>query len=121
MLNCGRRTKISAAPNPMNKENFNPDDARFGALLRASRPSPSLPPRFHEGVWRRIEDAAAPAKPESWLDALAVLVLRPRYAYATVMALVLVGALLGAREGNQMAKQDAQARYLAVEAPNALR
>ena len=62
MLNCGRRTKISAAPNPMNKENSNPDDARLGALLRRSRPSPSLPPRFQESVWRRIEDAAVPVE-----------------------------------------------------------
>jgi hypothetical protein len=108
----------------MNTKHLNPQNDQLGALLRASRPSPSLPPRFQEAVWRRIEEAEAPAKSArniTWLDALAALVLRPRYAYATVMALVLVGALLGAREGNQMAKQDAQARYLAVEAPNALR
>jgi hypothetical protein len=105
----------------MNKENFNPDDARLGALLRASRPSPSLPPRFQEGVWRRIEDAAAPVKQESWLDALAVLVLRPRFAFATVAALVLAGVLLGGYDGTQVARQDAQARYLAAVAPNPLR
>jgi len=105
----------------MNKENLNPDDARLGVLLRTSRPSPSLPPRFQEGVWRRIEDAAAPARPESWLDALAGLVLRPRFAFATVSALVLAGALLGAYDGTQVARQDAQARYLAAVAPNPLR
>ncbi len=121
MLNCGRRTKISAAPNPMNKEDSNPDDARLGALLRKSRPSPSLPPRFHEGVWRRIEDATAPVKPDSWLDTLAMLVLRPRFAFATVAALVLAGVLLGAYDGTQVARQDAQARYLAAVAPNPLR
>jgi hypothetical protein len=113
--------KISAAPNPMNKENPNTGDARLGALLRASRPSPSLPPRFQEGVWRRIEDAAAPAKPESWLDTLAALVLRPRFAFATVSALVLAGVLLGAYDGTRVARQDAQARYLAAVAPNPLR
>ncbi len=105
----------------MNKENLNPDDARLGALLRASRPSPSLPPRFPEGVWRRIEDAAAPAKPESWLDAVAALVLRPRLAFATVAALVLAGVLLGAYDGTQVARQDAQAQYLAAVAPAAMR
>jgi hypothetical protein len=105
----------------MNKENLNPDDARLGALLRASRPSPSLPPRFRESVWRRIEDAAAPAKPGSWLDSLAALVLRPRYAFATVAALVLAGVLLGGYDGSQVARQDAQARYLAAVAPNPLR
>jgi hypothetical protein len=105
----------------MNKENQNPDDVRLGALLRASRPSPSLPPRFQETVWRRIEEAEAPAKFDSWLDALAALVLRPRFAFATVSALVLAGAFLGAYNGTQVARQDAQAQYLAAVAPNPLR
>lgn len=103
------------------KENMNPDDNKLGALLHESRVSPSLPPRFQENVWRRIEDAEAPAKSGSWLDALAGLVLRPRVAYATLAVLVLAGVLLGAREGTQIAKQDAQARYVALVAPNSLR
>jgi len=105
----------------MSKENINSGDAKLGALLRASRPSPSLPPRFQEGVWRRIEGAEALAKSVSWLDALAVLVLRPRFAYATVAVLVLAGALLGTHQGAQIAKQDARARYVALVAPNPLR
>ena len=115
----------------MNKENINPNpgsagasDAKLGALLRASRVSPALPPRFHEGVWRRIEKAAAPAKSNggiAWLDALAALVLRPRLALATAAVLMVAGALLGVRDGNQMAHQDAQARYLAAVAPHSLR
>ena len=110
----------------MNKENINPEDVKLGALLReASRNAePVLPPRFQEGVWRRIEEAAAPVKVTggiTWLDALVTLVLRPRFALATATVLMVVGALLGVREGNQMAHQDAQARYLAVVAPNSLR
>jgi hypothetical protein len=112
----------------MNQENINPapeaSDARLGALLRESRVSPALPPRFQEGVWRRIEDAAAPVKAAggiAWLDALVALVLRPRLALAAATVLIVAGALLGARNGNQMARQDAQARYLAVVAPNPLR
>ena len=115
----------------MNQENVNPDpgsaeasDLKLGALLRASRASPALPPRFHEGVWRRIEKAAAPAKSNggiAWLDALAALVLRPRLALATAAVLMVAGALLGVRDGNQMAHQDAQARYLAAVAPQSLR
>jgi hypothetical protein len=115
----------------MNKENINPDpgfaeasDTKLSALLRESRVSPALPPRFQEGVWRRIEEAAAPVKVTggiAWLDALVTLVLRPRFALATATVLIVAGALLGVRDGNQMARQDAQARYLAVVAPNSLR
>ena len=107
----------------MNKGNINSDDARLSMLLRESRIAPALPPRFQEGVWRRIEDAA-PAKftgSVTWLDALAALMLRPRLAFATVTALVLAGVLLGTYQGTQVARQDAQARYLAVVAPNPLR
>jgi len=111
---------------PMNQENINldPNDARLGTLLRASRVSPTLPPRFQEGVWRRIEEADAPAPSNggfTWLDALAALVLRPRFALATATVLIVAGALLGVREGSQMVKQDAQARYLATVAPHSLR
>ena len=108
----------------MNKENINPDDAKLSALLRASRVSPALPPRFQDKVWRRIEDAEAPVPSGSrwfWLDALAALVLRPRFALAAVTVLIFAGALLGVRDGSQIARRDAQARYLAVVAPDSLR
>ncbi len=98
-----------------------PEDTKLSALLRQSRVSPVVPPRFQENVWRRIENAPAPAKSGSWLDAFAGLLLRPRFAYAAVAALMLAGALLGAHQGAQMAKQDAQARYVAMVAPNPLR
>jgi hypothetical protein len=120
-----------AALEPMNKENINADpgfaeagDAKLSAMLRASRTAPALPPRFQEGVWRRIEEADAPVKSTAgiaWLDALAALVLRPRLALATAAMLMVTGALLGVRDGNQMAHQDAQARYLAAVAPHSLR
>jgi hypothetical protein len=108
----------------MNKENINLDDAKLSALLRESRAAPALPPRFQESVWRRIEDAEAPASSAlalSWLEALAALVLRPRFALATATALVLAGALLGVRAGNLAANRAAQAQYLAAVAPAALR
>ena len=110
----------------MKPENINsdPNDARLGTLLRASRVAPALPPRFQEGVWRRIEEADAPAPSTggiAWLDALAALVLRPRFALAAATVLIVAGALLGVREGSQLVKQDAQARYLATVAPHALR
>jgi len=99
---------------------MNPDDIKLSKLLRQSRLSPPLPPRFRENVWRRIEDAEAPVQAESWFAALAALVLHRRFAYATAAVLVLAGALLGMRDGMQTARLDAQARYVALVAPNAL-
>jgi hypothetical protein len=110
----------------MKQENINPDpnDAKLGTLLRASRVGPTLPPRFQEGVWRRIEEADAPASSTgslAWLDALAALVLRPRFALAAATVMIVAGTTLGMREGNQMAHQEAQARYLTAVAPHSLR
>jgi hypothetical protein len=114
------------------KENMNPDpgsnrcsgeasDDKLREVLRAVRPLPSLPPRFQENVWRRIEDSEAPVKSGSRLDALIALVLRPRFAYATIATLMLAGVLLGTYRGAQTARQTEQARYLAAVAPNSLR
>ncbi len=114
------------------KENMNPNpgstrgsaeasDTKFREVLRAARPSPSLPPRFQENVWRRIEEAEAPVKSGSWLDAFVALVLRPRFAYATVATLMVAGVLLGSYQGAQTVKQTEQARYLAAVAPSSLR
>ena len=106
----------------MKKENLNPTDEKLGALLRESRLSPSLPPRFQENVWRRIEDAQAPARSGiTWLEALVALLLRPRFAYAALAALMLAGISLGAYSGAQSARHEAEARYVASVAPNPLR
>src|SRR5260370_34322702 len=100
----------------MKKENFNPADEKLGALLRESRAFPALPPRFHENVWRRIEDTEMPVKSGeagTWLEAVVALMLRPRFACATIAALMLGGILLGAYSGVQTARHDAEARYVA--------
>jgi hypothetical protein len=103
------------------KDNSHPEDPQLHALLREARRSPGLPPRFQENVWRRIEDAEAPAQGGSWLDTLAGLILRPRYAMAFATALLLFGALAGTLQGRQVARQDAQTNYLASVAPTSLR
>ena len=108
----------------MNKPHLNPEEARLGALLRETRATPSLPPRFQENVWRRIESAEArtvSAGDRNWLDALVGWRLRPRLAIAVVAVLVLTGVGLGWTKGEQLARRDAQARYLAAVAPNSLR
>ena len=102
------------------KDNMNTNDPRFSELLRASRPSPQLPPRFQQNVWRRIEDAGAPAETGSWLDALAALILKPRLAFASLTVLILAGSLLGMHEGSRAVHNTAEARYLADVAPNSV-
>ncbi len=103
------------------KTNPDPDDAKLSSLLRESRGSPALPPRFEQNVWRRIEDAAAPAKADSWLDALVSLILRPRFAFTTAAVLLVAGGLLGTHEASLAVRHEAQARYVAYVAPNPLR
>jgi hypothetical protein len=107
----------------MNTNNPHPDDAKLSSLLGESRVAPALPPRFRDNVWRRIADLEADKSTDSpaWLGILIAWVLRPRLALAALAALVLVGALFGMREGNELARHDAQARYLAAVAPNSLR
>ena len=99
------------------------DEARLLALLRESKPTSPLPPRFQENVWRRIEcvEVGQPGERRNWLDAFVNLVLRPRLAFAAVAVLVLMGTVLGVREGVQTARHEAQARYVTAVAPDVLR
>lgn len=100
---------------------MNKDIIQLQKLLRENRPAPVLPPRFQQNVWRRIEDAEAPANLESWIDALAALILRPRFALAAAALLLLAGILAGTLDGRHMARHDAEMNYLAAVAPHALR
>jgi|SRR5579862_1339636 len=108
----------------MNEEKLNPEDAKLSALLHESRAKPSLPPRFQEGVWRRIEEAEASpenSRGPSWLEAIVAWALRPRFAVAAAVVLIAAGSLAGVQQGRQTVREQAQARYLAAEAPNSLR
>ena len=100
----------------MNTPNQDPTDGALGSLLRESRPAPGLPPRFQENVWKRIEHKEQAAPTRNWVETLATLILRPRFALAAVCALVLVGVALGSLDGTSHARHDAQERYLAVVA-----
>ena len=107
------------------KDHLEPNDEPLRSLLRSARPAPALPPRFQEGVWRRLERAEAPAAeaaapfswPEKWIDRL----LWPRFAIASLALLLLAGGLTGVIANASTEKQRAQERYLSAVAPNTLR
>jgi hypothetical protein len=104
--------------------NTNSEDPNLARALREARPHSELRPRFQEGVWRRIAEAESPVPSQpnaTWLDAFAALVLRPRLALAAAVILVVAGTTFGARAATHSARQNAQARYIAAVAPNALR
>lgn len=103
----------------MKSTNLEPDDARLGTLLREARNSPSLPPRFQESVWQRIEKAEAKSG-GSWMDMLAGWLVRPRLAVTVAAMVVLIGVGLGWSNGERLAHNQAQARYVTAVAPNAL-
>ena len=107
----------------MKEPDLNLDEAKLSKSLREARPNPALPPRFHENVWRRIESAeesVAATSAAPWLDWLARWLVRPRLAFTVAALLVLMGVGLGWNNGERLAQTEAQARYLAAVAPNAL-
>jgi len=98
-----------------------PDEAELSSLLRGARPTPELPPSFRENVWRRIErmEQLQLSNATGWLDVVAAWALRPRLAIAFASVLVATGISLGWTSGERMAQSEAQARYVALVAPNA--
>jgi hypothetical protein len=78
----------------------NENDPALRAVLREWKPASSLPPRFQEQVWQRIERAEAKAnlpalawdRLQEWI---AAMLPRPALALAYVTVLLVVGATLG--------------------------
>jgi len=123
LVDCGWRTENRPPAAQMNHMNQKHDEDRLDALLRESRSVPSLPPRFQEGVWRRIEGTERDRSVDrfAWVEALLQQVLRPRLALATLAVLMLGGVLLGVREGAESARHADQARYLESVAHSVMR
>jgi hypothetical protein len=118
VYDIGRREQHSPALFDMNRIENNPEDLRLRELLHEAHPAPELPPRFQEGVWRRIEHNDAPAESRAgWLETLAALVLRPRWAMATVAVAVLAGVLSGMVQGQRLADRETRDRYVASVSP----
>jgi len=103
----------------MKTDNSNENDAPLRALLREWQPEASLPPRFQEQVWRRIERAeTAPAPPVSlatvFANWIATMLPRPALATAYMAVLLVVGASVGwsrARQETARVTVELSARY----------
>lgn len=101
------------------KTNMPNDDAPLDALLQEWKVKPSLPPRFNEQVWRRIERAeTAPAPSVSlatvFANWIATMLPRPALATAYVTVLLAIGASVGwsqARQETARVSSDLSARY----------
>ena len=76
----------------------NPHDAVLSELLRLRRITVTLPPRFCDGVWRRIEQEEAGsnftlfAALTAWIEST---LPRPQIAFCYVTALMIVGMASG--------------------------
>jgi hypothetical protein len=94
-------------------------------LLRSARPEPTLPPRFQEGVWRRLEKDDSPglAAPSAIarLESLIERLLLPRFALASLAVLLVAGGVTGILTSGSVAKAQAQGRYLSAVAPDSVR
>ena len=104
----------------MDLPDSNADNPKLGALLREAHPAPALPPRFQEGVWRRLERAERPTKvasPLGWLEHFVRNVLRPAYATAALAAVMLAGTWFGIRDGDGQAHRAERTRYVAAVSP----
>jgi hypothetical protein len=81
------------------KANQTPEDDRaLGQVLREWKVKAPLPPRFQDGVWRRIERAERQVEPGTWARLARMLetgLLRPRFALAYLAVLLAMGVLGG--------------------------
>ena len=106
------------------KPNITPEDeSRLREVLREWRVDASLPPRFQERVWRRIEGREAqPASSlwAQWFNPIAAALARPRLAVSYVTVLLAAGLLAGywqAQVTKVRAAETLSARYVQMLDP----
>jgi hypothetical protein len=103
----------------MKTNNSNENDAPLRALLQEWKPEASLPPRFQEQVWQRIERGEimpAPSVPlaTGLVNWIANMLPKPALATAYVMVLLVIGASVGwsqARQETARVTGELSARY----------
>lgn len=110
----------------MKTDNSNEKDASLHALLKEWQPEASLPPRFRDQVWRRIERTeAALVLPGSLTTVVANWIAnvlpKPALATAYVMVLLVIGASMGwrlARQKTARVTYELSARYVKAIDPH---
>ena len=103
----------------------NDDDSALRALLREWKTDPTLPPRFNDRVWRRIDLAEAAPAPDTSIAALLshwIATLLPRRVPATAYLafLLVVGASAGwsqARHETARVNSNLSTRYVHLVDP----
>ena len=107
----------------MKPEDSNADDGRLHEVLQAWTVKETLPPRFSERVWRRIERAEARRPATLWSQFLVWFeraMARPSLAVSYVTALLVVGLLAGywhARVDNAQMAETLGVRYVQMMDP----
>lgn len=110
----------------MKANEIGPNDEALRALLQQWRVEAPLPPRFEEGVWRRVERARAHALDHPlrrWLEQVVVWVNRPAIATACAALLLVAGVAAGswhARETTGRWDRQLAQRYVVSVNPYAL-
>ncbi len=93
-------------------------DQALSQVLREWKVESSLPPRFQEEVWRRIERAEAQVRVPVWVllwQRVAAVLTRPTPAISYVAVLLLAGLLAGywqARVTRAQVDEQMGARYV---------
>ena len=98
-------------------------DEPLRRLLKEWRTESVLPPRFHEGVWQRIEKAQPSSSPSVWSTVslwVSGILLRPALAASYMSFLLIVGVAAGWAQGHHetaRVKDELGQRYVRVLDP----
>jgi hypothetical protein len=107
----------------MTPKNPSDNDKSLTDLLAHWKVDAALPPRFHEGVWSRIERAQVPAEPSVWAVIthwIGSVLPRPALAASYIAILLTIGLTAGwtqARQETARAKGELGGRYVRVLDP----
>ena len=98
-------------------------DEALRKVLKEWRTDASLPPRFQEGVWRRIERAQTPTALSVWAIIahwIGTVLPRPALAATYLATLLAIGVTVGWAQGHQQTarvKDELSERYVRMLDP----